>query len=76
MIPPGTIEARNYRGQVFYADAVRNQLGEYRYNIATSSFQYRVRIPNIIVSMITIDVSEGDLREFVRTGKPVTIPKP
>ncbi len=73
MIPPGEVQARNYRGQLFWCDAVRNREGEYRYNVAKSAFQYRVRIPGIIVSMITIDVSEGDLREFVRSGKPVTI---
>jgi hypothetical protein len=73
MIPPSEIQARNIRGQVFYADAVRNQLGEYKYNVAEAAFQYRIRIPGIILSMITIDVPENELREFVKSGKPVTI---
>jgi len=46
---------------------------EFLYNLAKDAFQYRVQIPGVILSLVVIDVTQRELREFVKTGKPVLI---
>lgn len=78
VIPPGEIVMINTSGRKFkahpsYRPNNRSMDIEYLYNPAKAAFQYRVQIPGIAISMITIDVSETELRKFVNTGKPVLI---
>ena len=78
MIPPGEIITINHRGTRFKAhpsyrcNAVSSEM-EYLYNPAKATFQYRIEIPGILISLITIDVTERELLEFVNSGKPVRI---
>lgn len=77
MTPPGEIMMINANGRKFKAFPSKRMpaLGgeEYLFNPAKNAFQYRVDIPGIIISMVVIDVTERELREFVNTGKPVLI---
>jgi hypothetical protein len=76
MTPPGEITVVNIDGRRFKAiPSRRNGLGgaEYLFNPSKDAFQYRVQIPGIILSMVTVDVTKRELQEFVKTGKPVLI---
>ena len=78
MIPPGEIVMINANGRKFKAHPSHREnfttfQTEYLYNPAKATFQYRVQIPGILISMVVIDVSEAELRRFVNTGKPVLI---
>jgi hypothetical protein len=67
MILPSEITMVNLDGVTFRARPTN------LYNKVRQAFQYRVILPGVAISMVVIDVTENELRDHLRTGKPVTI---
>lgn len=77
MIPPGEIRLINREGKKFTASPSTriNAKGEteWLYNPFKQAFQYRVNIPGVLISMVTVDVTERELRKYLQNGTPVVI---
>jgi hypothetical protein len=76
MIPPDEIRMKNRDGALFRATASFRMVGtekEWLYKPSADAFQYRVVIPGMAISMIIQDVTRRELREYLRTNKPVLI---
>jgi hypothetical protein len=69
-MPPSEIAVVNRGGRKFRAYFTGF------YNIETQSYQYRVILPEVEVSLVTIDFSRNVLRQHLRTGKPILIVPP
>ena len=76
MIPPDEIQVINQDNKRFRATASFRMNGtekEWLFKPIINAFQYRVVIPGMAFSMITIDVTCRELRKYLSTGKPVLI---
>ena len=65
--PPGEISVINPQSRlIMRANCTGVQ------NSATTH-QYRIHIPGMNFSLVCIDVSEAELRDYIKTAKPVTV---
>lgn len=78
MTPPGEIVMMNREGKIFRAhvcerrNPVTNEQ-EWLFNPIKRTFQYRVHIPGVELSLVVIDVTRQQLRDHIRTSIPIPI---
>ncbi len=66
MIPPSEIAVINRDGRTFIANytGIDNK---------GDTFQYRINMPEFKFSLVVIDVTRSELREYLRKNKPIVI---
>jgi len=67
MAPPGEICVINRDGRTFRAYFTG------LYNTLRHTYQYRVLIPNVELSLVVIEFTRRQLREYNRTDMPILI---
>jgi hypothetical protein len=71
---PNEIRLVNHNKIVFTAIACVSLDGNFLYNPYRDAYQYRVQIPNVEISMIVVEVTDRQLREFMANKQPIPMP--
>lgn len=59
---------------VFSAYPCISPSGKFLFDPVKQAYKYRIRIPGVELSMIVVDVTDRQLREFMRTKTPIPVP--
>jgi len=59
---------------VFWAHPCLSLNGCYLYDPMKDAYRYRIEIPGVEVSMIVVNVTDRQLRDFLRTKIPIPVP--
>ena len=59
---------------VFSAHPCVSLKGNFLFDPLKQAYKYRIKIPGVEVSMIVVDVTDDQLRNFVRNKQPIPVP--